>query len=102
MVGRNPARYLAPIALAAAVAGTYVIVSDHVVGSSSKHAAAQPQRAARARRRYRHARFYTVQTGDNLTRIAVKTGIPITTLEQLNQSLNPDTLQTGQRIRLRR
>jgi hypothetical protein len=103
MVGRNAARYLAPIALAAAVAGTYVIVADHLDGNSTKHAAEQLRhRAPRPRGRYARATFYTVQPGDNLSQIAVRTGIPITTLEQLNQSLNPDSLQTGQRIRLRR
>ena len=103
MVGRNPARYLAPIALAAAVAGTYVIVNDHIGAGSTNHTAAHSRsRASRPHGRYATATFYTVQQGDNLTGIAVRTGVPVTTLEQLNQSLNPDTLQTGQRIRLRR
>ncbi len=103
MLGRTPARYLAPIALAATVAGTYVVVSGHLGGSSSKHTSVQPhKRAPRARGRYARAAFYTVQPGDSLTGIATKTGVALPTLEQLNQSLNPDTLQTGQRIRLRR
>ncbi len=53
------------------------------------------------RGKYANATFYTVQPGDNLTTIATKTGVPVLTLEQLNQSLDPNSLQTGQRLRLR-
>jgi LysM repeat protein len=55
-----------------------------------------------ARGRYARARFYTVQAGDSLTSIAAKTGISINTLEVLNPSANPNALQTGQQLRLRR
>jgi LysM repeat protein len=103
MVGRNPARYLAPIALAATVAGAYLIVNDHVGGGSAKHAVAQPDKGtSRLRRRYARTTSYTVHPGDNLIRIAAKTGVSLATLEQLNPSLDPNTLQAGQRIRLRR
>jgi LysM repeat protein len=103
MVGRNPVRYLAPIALAASVAGTYLIVHDHVAGGSAKHAVAQPDRGtSRLRGRYARTTSYTVKPGDNLIRIAAKTGVSLATLEQLNASLNPNALQAGQRIRLRR
>jgi LysM repeat protein len=103
MVGRNPARYLAPIALAAIVAGTYVIVHDHLGASATKQATVQTgTQISPVHRRYARASSYTVQPGDTLTHIASKTGVSLTTLEQLNPSLNPDSLQTGQRIRLRR
>jgi LysM repeat protein len=103
MVGRNPARFLVPIALAASVAGAYLIVADHLDGGSTKHAAVRGRpRTQRPRGRYAHSTFYTVQAGDSLSQIAVRTGVPINTLEQLNQSLNPNALQPGQRIRLRR
>jgi LysM repeat protein len=103
MVGRNPARYLAPIALVATVAGAYLIVSDHVGGGSANRAAVRLSGAsARSHRRYASATSYTVQPGDNLTGIAAKTGVHLSTLEQLNPSLNPDSLRAGQRIRLRR
>lgn len=101
MVGRNPARYLAPIVLAASALGVYVIVNDHVGGSSSTRTAIQVH-GGRAGPRSRVPAFYTVKPGDNLTAISTKAGVPVATLEQLNPSLNPDSLQTGQRIRLRR
>lgn len=104
MVGRKPARYLAPIALVAAVVGTYLIVNNHLGSGSPTVTAPHPTSPSRTRRASPSAEtFYTVQAGDSLTRIAQKTGVSIGTLEQLNQSLsNPNALQTGQRIRLRR
>jgi LysM repeat protein len=43
-----------------------------------------------------------VQAGDNLGSISAKTGVPVNRLEQLNPLLDPNSLQTGQRLRLRR
>ena len=100
MVARNRARYLAPIALAAALAGTYIVVH---AGLSAKHQAhASSARRHAARGKYAQARFYVVQQGDSLTSIAAKTGVHVTQLEELNPSIDPNTLQTGRRLRLRR
>lgn len=101
MVGRNPARYLAPIALVAVVAGTYLVVHSNL---PSKHSSAP--HAARHRSvghaTVARAAFYTVEANDTLTGISVKTGVPVPTLETLNPSIDPNALQTGQRLRLRR
>lgn len=103
MVGRNPARYLAPVALVATAMGAYLIVTQHLDTSSPRAAASHaPARHARAHRHFAGAPFYVIQAGDNLTSISVKTGIPVPALEQLNPSLDPNSLQTGQRLRLRR
>ena len=104
MVGRNPARYLAPIVLIATAVGVYLIVTKHVSGNSATTTATQVHDGTARPRppQSRAAAFYTVKPGDSLTSIATKTGVSIATLEQLNPSLNPDSLQTGQRIRLRR
>jgi LysM repeat protein len=101
MAGRSRARYLAPIALAATIAGTYVIVHN---GLSSKPtpAPAQPSGTFHARTRLSRKRYYVVKPGDSMTSIASKTGISLNTLEQLNPGVQPDALQTGQRLRLRR
>jgi LysM repeat protein len=45
---------------------------------------------------------YHVHRGDTLSRIALKTGIPVTQLEALNPGLDPHTLRPGQRVKLRR
>jgi LysM repeat protein len=101
MVRRSRARYLAPIALAAVIAGTYLIVH---AGLTKKHATAQTQapRRHRPHGKYARAKFYVVQPGDSLTSIARKTGIPLTTLESLNRNVDPNALQAAQRLRLRR
>jgi LysM repeat protein len=96
-------RYLAPALLLATVIGAILIITSHTGSSGpSSPAAHVVNHRPRGRGKYANATFYTVQPGDNLTAIASKTGIPILTIEQLNQSLDPNSLQTGQRLRLRR
>ncbi len=94
------ARYLAPIALAATIAGTYVIVQHGLTAktATSRHAA----RGQHGHGKYARAKFYVIQAGDSMTRISSKTGIALTTLEDLNRRTDPNSLQTGQRLRLRR
>jgi LysM repeat protein len=101
MVGRNPLRYLAPIVLVLAIIGAALIVANHTGGSGSSQSAHVAKQHHGPRGKYANATFYTVQPGDNLTAIAAKTGVPVLTLEQLNQSLDPNSLQTGQKLRLR-
>jgi LysM repeat protein len=107
MVGwRNPARYIAPLALAAAVTATYLVVHDalihkHSVSTTttltqttvSRHHAPKPPSKAK---------FYIVKPGDSLLKIASKTGVSITTIEALNPKVNPNSLQPSQRLLLRR
>ncbi len=102
MVGRNALRYLAPIVLVIVVIGAILIVANHTGGSNSGATSAHvTKHQPGPRGKYANATFYTVQPGDNLTAIAAKTGVPVLTLEQLNQSLDPNSLQTGQKLRLR-
>jgi LysM repeat protein len=103
MLGRNPARYLAPAALVATAVGAYLIVNSNVHSSPKPPAASHVfDPGGIVKRKYAHRRFYIVQPGDTMTRIATKTGISLPHLEQLNPSLEPNSLQTGQRLRLRR
>jgi LysM repeat protein len=105
MVARSRARYLAPIALIATIAGTYVIVHSTLNPPKSatvrSHTVTNPSTTT-VKRRFAKAKYYYVHSGDSMTSIAAKTGIPLTTLEDLNHSVQPDALQTGQRLRLRR
>lgn len=43
-------------------------------------------------------RPYTVQPGDTLNRISQRTGVPLTTIVQLNQVENPDRIAVGQTL----
>jgi LysM repeat protein len=101
----NRARYLAPIALVATIAATYLIVHDATRSKTSTvHSQTVRQRTSSSRGKppRRHGTFYTVKAGDTLSAISARTGISLPTLEQLNPGVDPGALQTGQRLRLRR
>ena len=109
MVGwRNPARYIAPLALAAAITGTYLIVHHALADKHSStttatvHTTSTVARHGHSGPAASKATFYVVKSGDSLLAIAAKTGVSITTIEALNPHLNPNRLQPSQRIRLRR
>jgi LysM repeat protein len=97
------ARVAAPVALAAPIVGGYLIVHHYSVAHPSRATHSQASTVAtKPRGKYAKARFYTVKPGDNLTRIASRTGLSLDRLERLNPHVNPNALQTGQRLRLRR
>jgi LysM repeat protein len=106
MVGKS-ARFLAPVALAAVTLGVYFIVNSTLAAHSSTvtHPSAVivngPHQVRHGRR---GPKFYVVKGGDTLSAIAAKTGVSMSTLTSLNRSLesSPNSLQTGQRLRLRR
>jgi len=109
MVGwRNPARYIAPLALAAAVTATYLVVHHALIHHHSVSTTTTQTQTTVSRHRGHQspgpskAKFYIVKPGDSLLKIAHDTGISITTIEELNPKLNPNALQPSQRIRLRR
>jgi LysM repeat protein len=109
MVGwRNPARYIAPLALAAAITATYVIV-HHAVANKHSSTTTPTVQTTNTVVSHSHsgatvskARFYVVKPGDSLSGIAAKTGVSMATIEALNPSVNPNTIQPAQRLRLRR
>lgn len=109
---RSPTRYLAPLALAVAVLGIYV-VSQHALGGGSSHPIQHRGRTVPGRRTATAqttattttaagAAFYVVKAGDNLSVISAHTGVPLPTLESLNPNVSSTSLQVGQRLRLRR
>jgi LysM repeat protein len=101
MVRRNPARWLAPIALVAAAAGTYLVVHANLTTKPTHaHHASRPSNLPKGK--YRDARVYVVQAGDSFSTISAKTGVPVPTLRALNSNADPSALQPGQRVRLRR
>jgi hypothetical protein len=103
MVARNSARFLAPVALVATIAGGYLIVHHNMATKPPPAAHGVPVHSGRKHGgKFAKARFYTVRPDETLTSISDLTGVSLTTLEALNPSINPNALQTGQRIRLRR
>ena len=104
MAARSPGRFLAPIALAATITATYLVVHPVL----TKKTADRPPVALTSTQAAHHApppsspSTYTVKAGDTLSNISAKTRVPLPMLETLNPNINPNALQTGQRLRLRR
>jgi LysM repeat protein len=101
MVARNRGRYLAPIALAVVIVVTVLVI--HAGVGTTHHSGTQrpADRLPVAHHTAARKKFYVVQAGDSLSQISVKTGISVPTLESLNPGVDPNALQTGQRLRLR-
>jgi LysM repeat protein len=103
------ARLLALLALVGVAVAVYVIVHSTVVkdqstSSRSSTTVHAPGSGAKHRKAKHKAKFYVVKSGDTLSGIASKTGVPLGRLTALNPSVSapPYSLQTGQRLRLRR
>jgi LysM repeat protein len=110
MAARKPSRYLAPIALLAIAAAIFMVVKAHVDTHSHSSTAQQSTslvqgtrgQAKTSHRHHHHPATYTVKSGDTLSGIAAKTGVPQSVIQHLNPGLNPTALQTGQVLKLRR
>jgi LysM repeat protein len=106
MVGKS-ARFIAPAALAAVTLGVYLIVHS-TLSTQAPTITHSNAVIVSGRRQVAHARLgpkvYVVKPGDTLSAIAAKTGASMSSLTTLNPSLasSPNSLQTGQRLRLRR
>jgi LysM repeat protein len=100
------ARLLAVLALAAVVVAVILIVSafksdsnDKTSGNGNAHPA-KKQEQEKAPQRTK-AKTYTVQSGDTLTAIAHKTGVPVAELQALNPEIDPQILIAGEVLKLR-
>jgi LysM repeat protein len=102
MADRNPARLAAPLALLAALVAIVVVVQASGSDSSkSTHTATRTAVTQSARPSRRAAsRMYVVKPGDTLTVIADKAGVSLETIQRLNPRVDPQALQTGQRLKL--
>jgi LysM repeat protein len=96
------ARFLAPLALVAAVIGVILVVllstgsNDPAPAPSATHRTNVTQTTPAKHK----ARAYVVKSGDSLTAIAVKTGVSLETLERLNPDADPQALRLGERLKL--
>jgi LysM repeat protein len=103
---RSPARWLAPVALVTCAVAVYAVVDNTLLKDSSTKGSGTTQRStptkptARKPATTKHRRSYTVKSGDTLSAISVKTGVPLDTIERLNPKLDADTLHAGQKVRL--
>lgn len=103
----RPSRLLAPLALAACVVAVAVIVVSSLGGeegatapTAATQTAARPSTSSDASGTPAR-RTYTVKSGDSLSLIAEKTGVPVEELIRLNPGVDPQSLRTGQKLKLR-
>ncbi len=105
MAGRNPARFLAPLALVAFAIALFSILGNGGGGGEEPATTQQPRATATATKTpagKRKRKVYVVKPGDTPSGIAEKTGVSLEQLEEANPDLDPQLLAPGQRIKLPR
>lgn len=101
MGSRNPVRFLAPLALAAALVGVIVVVQSSQSGSNDARQTTTVSAPVRGEgRRRARKRFYVIKSGDSLSVISERTGVDVADIQSLNPDLDAQTLRVGQRLRL--
>ena len=111
MVGRSPARFLAPLALVAFALALFIVL-DRTSGDdeteAGRNTTAQPakktpsgEKEGTKKKKKSKPKTYTVKVGDTPSGIAEKVGVPLETILELNPDLDPQTLTPGTRLKLR-
>lgn len=96
------ARIAAALALVAAVVIVIAIAAAAMSGDSSDRHHRSKQHSQKEDKQPRtQAKTYTVETGDTLTAIAHKTGVPVAEILALNPEVDPQILIAGQTLKLR-
>ena len=100
---RSRLRILAPLSLVAFGIAFVVVLSNSAIHKDESRAAPPSTTATNSptTNKYAHRRSYKVRSGDTLGGIAAKTGVPVSTLQDLNPGLDPEALVAGQKIKLR-
>ena len=95
-------RLVAVIALAIAVVVLIVAIASSLGGSSdSSHQGRQAGGQKTAKKHRTKAATYVVKSGDTLTAIAHRTGVPVAVILTLNPEVDPQILIAGQTLKLR-
>lgn len=97
------ARLVAVLALAGAVIVLIVAVSSSLTGgdSDSPSKGRQDRGQQSNKRPKTKAATYVVKSGDTLTAIAHRTGVPVAVILTLNPEVDPQILIAGQTLKLR-
>jgi len=95
------ARIAAALALIGAVIVIVVVASTAMNGSDSSSPHHTKQHSQKEKRHHVKAKSYTVETGDTLTAIAHKTGVPVVEILALNPEVDPQILIAGQTLKLK-
>ncbi len=115
MTSGKPGRWLAPLALIAALGAVGLVVTgstesdEEPARTRTQEAERQNERADGENERDRpqttttgrdRPRTYRVRPGDTLQVISERTGVPIDEIERLNPGIDPQSLTVGERIKL--
>ena len=93
--GASHAAYVVLVVLLVLLAATAIVAATTLTGSDTASGTAAPQKARKL------PVYFTVHTGDTYRSIAAETGLTVDDLERFNPYVNPDTIQPGQRLKLR-
>jgi LysM repeat protein len=98
----STARLVAALALVVAVLALVVVVASSGGGDDDGGSGHQDrQRGKEASKPRTKAKAYVVETGDTLTAIARKTGVPVPEILALNPEVDPQILDVGQTLKLK-
>jgi hypothetical protein len=104
------ARYVAPVAFLLGVTIAVLLIRSGLGGGDNATTTPGPAThpsstvattTKRGSTTAPRTRFYTVQTGDTFGSISAKTGTSIADLERLNPGVSSNTLQVGQKLRVK-
>jgi LysM repeat protein len=110
--GQSPLRVLAPASLVAFTIVLLIVVVASISGGGSEKSSNDPistraskqantgGKSTRTTTGTKQKRYYVVKPGDNLALIAEQTGVSLERLRELNQTLDPQGLVSGQRVKL--
>jgi LysM repeat protein len=88
-------RFLAPVALVLAIVALVVVIGSAKPASKS---APKPTTTAQTRSTKKTA---LVRSGDTMTSISSRTGVPVSMLIRLNPDVDPNALPVGKPLKLR-
>jgi len=98
----SAARIAAVLALIGAVIVIAIVASTALNSSDSSSSHHKQNQAQKEKKKPRtKAKTYTVETGDTLTAIAHKTGVPVAEILALNPEVDPQILIAGQTLKLK-
>jgi LysM repeat protein len=107
------ARYAAPAAFLLAVTIAVLLIRSGLHagngGTSTEHgpvthpstAVTPPPGTTHTRATTPNGQYYTVASGDTFGSISVKTGVPVSQIEQLNPGVSSNSLRVGQKLRVK-
>lgn len=94
-------RITAALALIAALIVVVVVAATAMNGSEDKSQHRSQPQAQKEKKPRSKAKTYTVETGDTLTAISHKTGVPVPEILALNPEVDPQILIAGQTLKLK-